>query len=410
MARGGARLSVPGVVRPRAALRVLGTSVTQFPEIADAAAKDLGLKIEFMTLDGAEAQRRAALEPDSFDVYDQWFHDIDLIWPTGSLQPIDVTRLPRWDEIGPVAKTGRLSPGHPAAPGGDPSQRLFVQFDGTLGAAASDRISMLPTVHNADTLAVVGAPVAEVTSWGAMLDPAWASRVMLQSDPAIGCLELILAMRARGELALADMGNASLEEIDTLVLRLHGLVASGHLAGTWSDETAAVDAFANAHARGEAMIGSLWWSGFTALRARGVPVEMATPREGYRAWFGGLSLSSRLTGTTAEAAYAYLNWWLGEHAATLMTRRGAYMANPVALKAALSAEDFAFWYDGAPAHLPIRDPSGAIIFRPGARREGGGYAARMSRIAVWDAVMAEHNYLVRRWERALAAAPVRRTA
>ena len=108
-------VKAPAVHRPRAPLRVLGTSVTQTPELKRAAEKDLGLKIEFITLDGTEAQRQGALNPASFDVYDQWFHDIDLIWPTGSIRAIDIGRIDRWDEINALPKTGRLAPDLPAA-------------------------------------------------------------------------------------------------------------------------------------------------------------------------------------------------------------------------------------------------------------------------------------------------------
>ena len=74
-------------------LSVLGTSVTQNPVLKSYAEKDLGVKLELVTLGGYTAQQRAALSPQSYDVYDQWFHDIDLSWPTGSLQPISVSKI-----------------------------------------------------------------------------------------------------------------------------------------------------------------------------------------------------------------------------------------------------------------------------------------------------------------------------
>ncbi|TVQ54072.1 MAG: ABC transporter [Rhodobacteraceae bacterium] len=361
-----------------------------------AAAEDLGLAFEHITLDGASAQRRGALRPDSFDVYDQWFHDIDLIWPARSLQPIEIARIDRWDEINALPKTGRLGPGHPRVSGGDPSRRLWVQLDGGLGDAPSDRVSMLPTVHNADGFAVAGAEGPAPDSWGALLDPAWAGRVILQSDPAIGCLDMLLAMKARGEMAAADLGDLTLEEIEALTDRLAALVAEGHFRCVWADEAEAVAAMREGPA-----IGSLWWSGLTALRAEARAVEMVTPREGYRGWFGGLALSVHLDGWALDAAYDYLNWWLDGRAGALMARNGAYMANPEAVRRRLSAAEWAFWYEGTPAAEPIRNAAGEVVWRAGDRREGGAYAERMARVVVWDAVMNEHNYLARRWEDAL---------
>lgn len=77
-------------------LTVLGTSVTHLEVIKKKAESDLGFPIKYITLDGTEAQRVAALSPQKFDVYDQWFHDLDLIWPTKSLQAIDINRVAHW--------------------------------------------------------------------------------------------------------------------------------------------------------------------------------------------------------------------------------------------------------------------------------------------------------------------------
>jgi putative spermidine/putrescine transport system substrate-binding protein len=389
--------SVPAIKRVRPALRILGTSVTQIPAIRQAAGADLGLEIEYITLNGTEAQRRGALFPDSFDVYDQWFHDIDLIWPTGSIQSIDISRIHRWDEINALPKTGRLKPDQPPARGADPSKRLFVQLDGSLGDMPSDRISMVPTVHNADSFAVVGSDVEDVTSWSALLDPKWSGRVVLQSDAAIGSLDMLLALEANGELHVEDIGDLSLEEIDELIEKLRAYRSAGHFRRFWSDESDAIEAMME----DEPIIGSLWWSGLTKLRAKGRQIAMATPREGYRGWFGGLSLSVYVDNWAKDAAYDYLNWWLDGRAGAMMASKGAYMANPSEVRSYLGDAEWDFWYEGEAAARDIRDTDGAIVYPKGSRREGGSYAERMSRVTVWDTVMNEHNYLVRRWDHSL---------
>ena len=78
-AQGDLNRAAPVVHRPRAPLRVLGTSVTKTEPMKRAAEEDLGIALQFITLDGTEAQKQGALNPGSFDVYDQWFHDFDLI-------------------------------------------------------------------------------------------------------------------------------------------------------------------------------------------------------------------------------------------------------------------------------------------------------------------------------------------
>ena len=393
-----AQLDKPYVNRSREPLRVLGTTVTQVDALKKAAIEDLGGRFEFISLDGTAAQRRGALFPSTFDVYDQWFHDIDLIWPTGSIRAIDVNRIHKWDEIEQLPVSARIGKAGPTATGSDPAQRLFVQLDGTLGATETDKISMLPTVHNADSFAVVGAVPGEITGWGALLDPKWAGKVVLQTDAAIGSLDMLLALHANGELIANDAGDLSLDEIDALVDKLNSYRASGHFRCLWADEAQAIIAFSE----GKPAIGSLWWSGFTKLRAMGVPVNMVTPNSGYRGWFGGLALSVKAEPWAVDAAYDYLNWWCDGRAGALMSRHGAYMTGRTALRRHLSQEEWDFWYSGKPAASDIRNADGAIVFTKGERREGGSYEDRMARVVVWDTVMKEHNYLVRRWENALS--------
>lgn len=397
-AGGSGAHAAPAVRRPRAPLRVLGTSVTQTAALKRAAQEDLGIELKFITLNGTEAQRQGALNPGSFDVYDQWFHDIDLIWPAGSIGSIDTSRIDRWDEINDLPKTGRLRPDQPRIMGGDPSKRLFVQLDGTLGDMPSDRISMLPTVHNADSFAVVGVAADKVDSWSVLLDPKWSGRVVLQADAAIGALDVALGLMAQGELAPSNLGDLTLEEIDSLTALVQERVEEGFFDCVWFDESEAIAAFQNNAPK----IGSMWWSGLCKLRSEGVDVSMVTPKEGYRGWFGGLALSSVMEASSIDTAYAYLNWWLCGRPGAMMARSGAYMANPEAVRPHMSEAEWDFWYEGKPARMPIQDSEGRMVFQLGEKREGGDYITRMSLVRVWDAVMKEHNYLVRKWEHAIA--------
>lgn len=391
-------LPTPALSPGKLTLRVLGTSVTQIEPLKRAAERDLGLSLDFITLDGTEAQRRGAMEPHSFDVYDQWFHDLDLIWPTGSLCGIEIDRIDRWEQINDLPKTGRLFPSSLPAVGGDPSKRLFVQLDGSLGSTWSDRISMVPTVHNADSFAVVGDSAANIDSWGSLLDPDWSGNVILQRDAAIGCLDMLLALRARNDLLVGDMGDLTLEEIEAVTDHLARYHSRGHFRQIWADEAEAIAAMRG----GTNLIGSLWWSGAVKLRRLGVPVTMISPKEGFRGWFGGMALSAHLAGRELDAAYDYLNWWLDGYAGAVMARQGSYMSNPAAVREHLTEAEWDFWYEGKPAASPIPDWDGQIIYDTGESRGGGTYRERIDRIVVWDAVILEHNYLVRRWEHAIS--------
>ena len=52
--------------------------------------------------------------------------------------------------------------------------------------------------------------------------------------------------------------------------------------------------------------------------------------------------------------------------------------------------------------MPICDAEGRDVYCVGEMREGGSYCERMRGVVVWDTVMTEHNYLLRRWVHALS--------
>jgi len=58
---------------------------------------------------------------------------------------------------------------------------------------------------------------------------------------------------------------------------------------------------------------------------------------------------------------------------------------------------------GKAAAEDLTGPDGSVVVRKGEARDGGSYEQRMSRIAVWNSVMDQHNYLVRRWNEFLLA-------
>ena len=68
-------------------LRVLGTSVTLLETLRVRAEKELGIRLVYQVHDVEQAQRIAVMQPDSYDLYDQWFHNVDFVWPARAIQP-----------------------------------------------------------------------------------------------------------------------------------------------------------------------------------------------------------------------------------------------------------------------------------------------------------------------------------
>ncbi|WP_343550992.1 signal peptide prediction [Pantoea sp.] len=383
-------------------LRVLGTSVTLLEMLRVRAEQDLGIKIEYLLHSVEDAQRIAVMHPESYDIYDQWFHNIDFVWPARAIQPLEIKRLHYWDEVNALAKTGTITGDGIIADGSVPSQRLYVQRDLHLSSQPSDRISMLPLTHNADSFAyhVDRLPAAlrnEAESWGWLLHEALTGQVALQEDAAMGGLDAALAMQGAGLARFANTGNLSLEEIDVLTHALARLNRQGHFAAFWASQEQACELIDNHQVE----VQSLWAPIYFRHHFHQRGYKMAHPCEGYRAWYGGMSLSRCATGNIKDAAYDYLNWWQSGWPGAVMARQGYYISNPERSRAHLSAAEWDFWYGGKPAAEMLFDAWGAPLIPAGEVRDGGSYAQRMGHIAVWNSVMDEHNYLTRRWQDAL---------
>lgn len=66
---------------------------------------------------------------------------------------MDVARIERWSQIGSLARTGYLTDHARICCGTSPGSVLFIQDNNTHGLAPQRRISMLPTIYNADAFA-----------------------------------------------------------------------------------------------------------------------------------------------------------------------------------------------------------------------------------------------------------------
>ena len=386
------------------ALRVIGTSATLTEELRRRAKAELPFPIEFEVLDGQACLRRGVLRPESYDVYDQWFYSLDVLWTAGSIQPIDTTQIRRWSQVRVAGRMPGASPGR--SPGTAPTEQLFVQRDGTLGAAhdaaGPPQIGMLPTTYNVDSFAYARELLSdtrpdEPESWAWLLDDRWHGRCTLSLDPAGSAVELALAARSAGLVELRDPGDLTIEEIDALFDVLMSLKRRGHFTRFWgsSEESVALMSGPNC------ILGSLWSPAFYTLRGMGKDVLYAAPQEGYRGWHSGLCLSASTEGAAREAAYAYMNWWLDGTPGAIMARQGYYISVVETLQGTLSEAEWQYWYEGKPASEDIPGPSAPVVVRRGECRKGGSHQDRVAKVAVWSTIMPEHNYLARRWREIL---------
>ncbi len=380
--------------KPR--LRVLGTAISLLEELRVRAEADLGIEVGFDNNDFIVTQHKAAQEPDSYDIYDQCFHNLDIVWYWRAIQPIEIARIPLWDEINDLTKTGQIGPSARMGQGDVPARKLYVQPSFALGDTPTGRISMLPTTHNFDSFAYRRDAVdhrASMNSWAALLDERWSGRTALVDEPAIGIFDAALAAQAAGLMNFGNIGNMTVAEIDQLMDILEARRKAGFFRSFWRT---AEDA-ARLMIDGDTDIQSMWSTGIGILDSQGLPVEQAAPAEGYRAWHGGLCLSRNLSGRMLDVAYEYLNWWISGWPGAVVARQGYYISTPGRSRRYMTAAEWDYWYEGLPAREDLPGPDGALRIKRGAVRSGGSYWQRANGIAVWNTTMDEHNYLVRRW-------------
>jgi len=383
---------------PRRRLRIRGTAVTLLEPIRARAEADLGFDIEFESFDFLTCQRRAALEPEAYDIYEQCFHNLDIVWFWGALQPIDTRRIDDWDQVSGLAKEGGVSRYAPRGFGDAPVGKLYVQPGGVLGPEPTSRISMLPTVHNMDSFGYDARVFGDADgrpSWAWLLDPRAKGRIALVDEPGIGIFDAAMAAEAAGELRFADIGNMTTDEIDALMALLHDRRRQGYFCALWRDGTEAARLLHD----DRVSVQSMWAPVYGDLGGMAPFFTEAAPIEGYRAWHGGASLSRRLSGAALDMAYDYLNWWLTPYPGAVMARQGHYMPIPDRVREGLHPDEWGYWYEGAAAPRDLPGPDDRIAVAAGARRSGGTYRERAARIAVWNTVMAEYNYAARAWER-----------
>lgn len=379
-------------------IKVLGTHVTLQETIRQKAMDDLKINIEFYPGGSAEVLTRAIADPTSFDVYEQWSNSARLLWSSGAIQAIDTSRLTYWNEINSLPKTGLITTQAKMGAGDSPNKVLYIQEDATLGAAPSNQLSFMPYVHNVDSFGYNSQVIKEgepyqTESWGWLLDEDRRGRVAIVNEPTIGLFDLALAAQAKGLITFNDMGDMSRSEIDSLFHLLEDFKKKGHFRGFWNSVPHSIKLMKN----DEVDIESMFSPAATALNGLGIPCTYAAPKEGYRAWYGVMCLSSEAHDERKDAAYQYMNWWLSGWAGAFIARQGYYISNPLRSRPLMSKEEWDYWYAGKPAAVNLKNTDGKVSVRQGSVRRGGSYENRFEHVAVWNTVMPNFDYTLKKW-------------
>ncbi|MER8775465.1 PotD/PotF family extracellular solute-binding protein [Mesorhizobium sp. M0977] len=383
-------------------LRQFGTGVSNLNAIADKCKADLGITLEMTATDSDAAAQRAVTQPDSYDIADIEYWICKKVFPTGVLQPMDVTKLKYYDELVPLFKTGKLTPDSVIAQGTAPHTVGYVEAQDSkvFAKAPTNWFTMVPTIYNADTLGIRPDLVGrDITTWADIMDPAFKGKTAILNIPSIGIMDAAMIMEATGNIKYADKGNMTKEEIDKTIDFLIKAKQDGQFRAFWKS----FDESVNLMASGEVVIQSMWSPAVAAVRSKGIACRFQPLKEGYRSWGGGLGLAAHLSGADLDAAYEYINWYTSGWVGGYLNRQGYYSANMVSAKKFMSEDEWGYWIEGKPAKGDILSPDGKVMEKAGAVRDGGSFEERMGKVACWNSVMDEDRYMVKRWNEFIAA-------
>jgi putative spermidine/putrescine transport system substrate-binding protein len=384
-------------------LRIAGTGVNQFKELADKAKEELGFTIQYTSLVSDDVVKRAVTQASSFDLLDSEYWMLKKIVPSGNLQGIDVKKIKYYSQIVPIFTQGKLPDGKPVAMEGiSPLKVAYLTANKSKEFAKepSQWMTVIPTVYNADTLGIrpdlIGEPI---DSWAQLLDPKFKGKAAILDIPSIGIMDAAMASEATGKIKYKDKGNMTTAEIDQTIAVMTEAKKAGQFRAFWKDFNESV----NLMASGEVVIQSMWSPAVTKVRQMGVACRYQPLKEGYRAWAAGLGVPAHLEGKTLDAAYEFINWYLSGWTGAFLNRQGYYTAVLDNAKKFMSKDEWDYWMEGKPAKGDIVSPTGEKIESAGAVRDGGSFDDRMGHVSVWNTVMDEDRYMVRKWNEFIAA-------
>jgi putative spermidine/putrescine transport system substrate-binding protein len=383
-------------------LRQFGTGVSNINEIAEKCKADLGITLQMTALDSDAVVQRAVTQPNSYDIADIEYWMVKKVYPANVLQAMNVKKIKYFDKIVPIFTSGKLKPDSVVAQGTAPNTVSFVEGAGSTKFAKgqTDWFTMIPTIYNADTLGIRPDLVGrKIENWKDILDPKFKGKTAILNIPSIGIMDAAMICESAGIVKYVDKGNMTKAEIDKTIDFLIKTKKEGQFRAFWKT----FDESVNLMASGEVVIQSMWSPAVTKVRQSGIACTYQPLKEGYRAWAAGLGMPSHVEGKMLDVCYEFINWYLSGWVGAFLNRQGYYTAVLDTAKKYMSADEWDYWMEGKPAKSDIVSPTGEKIENAGAVRDGGSFAERMGHVSVWNTVMDEDKYMVRKWNEFIAA-------
>ena len=238
-------------------LRYLGTAVNEGDDIAKQCLKDTGIKIEYITATTDDVTKRVMTQPNSFDVLDTEYFSLKKIVPSGNILALDARKIKQFDNITPVFTKGETPGGKKiGGQGTAPWKVLYLEGKDSkkFATSATEFVTLIPTVYNADTLGIRPDLIKRpISSWSELLNPEFKGKASILNIPSIGIMDAAMVVEASGKYKYADKGNMTKEEIDLTMKVMTEAKKAGQFRAFWKDFNESV----NLMASGETVIQSI---------------------------------------------------------------------------------------------------------------------------------------------------------
>ena len=254
-------------------LRIAGTGVNQFKELADKCKQDLGFTVQYTSLVSDDVVKRAVLQPSSFDLLDTEYWMLKKIVPSGNLRGIDTSKIKYYDQIVPIFTKGELPGGRKIAMEGiAPIKVAYLTAEQSKDFAKdpSKWMTVIPTVYNADTLGIRPDLIKRsIASWADLLNSEFKGKSAILNIPSIGIMDAAMVCEALGRVKYVDKGNMTKPEMDQTIAVMIDAKKAGQFRAFWKEFNESV----NLMASGEAVIQSMWSPAVTKVRQMGIAVR-----------------------------------------------------------------------------------------------------------------------------------------
>ena len=281
-------------------LRYLGTAVNEGDDISKQCLKDTGIKIEIHHRDH---RRRHQARDDPAQLLRRAGHRIFLAEEDRAVGQHPCPR--RQEDQGIRQHHAGLHQGRDAGgkkiggQGTAPWKVLYLEGKDSkkFATSATEFVTLIPTVYNADTLGIRPDLIKRpISSWAELLNPEFKGKASILNIPSIGIMDAAMVVEATGKYKYADKGNMTKEEIDLTMKVMTEAKKAGQFRAFWKDFNESV----NLMASGETVIQSMWSPAVTKVRSMGIACTFQPLKEGYRSWASGFCVSKGVSGARSS--------------------------------------------------------------------------------------------------------------